>query len=93
MYLYRAIDKLGNTLDVILTIKRERTSTQSFLIKAISSICRPRVINIDKSGSNTAAIKAYNKRSFSKVKIRQCKYLNNNVEHDRYFISGAYKMD
>ncbi|MET3022473.1 MULTISPECIES: DDE-type integrase/transposase/recombinase [Flavobacterium] len=48
--------------------------------------CRPRVINIDKSGSNTAAIKVCNKRSFSKIKIRQCKYLNNIVEQDHRFI-------
>jgi len=51
-------------------------SAQSFLIKAISNNYRSRVINIDKSGSNLAVIKVYNKRSFSMIKIRQCKYLN-----------------
>jgi len=61
-------------------------SAQSLLIKAIANNYRPRVINIDKSGSNTAAIKVYNKRSFSKIKIRQCKYLNNIVEQDHLFI-------
>jgi putative transposase len=61
-------------------------SAQSFLIKAISNNYRARVINIDKSGSNTAAIKVYNKHSFSKIKIRQCKYLNNIVEQDHRFI-------
>ncbi|KUJ59132.1 transposase [Flavobacteriaceae bacterium CRH] len=85
-YLYRVADKLGNTVDFLLTRKRQRMSAQSFLIKAINNNCRPRVINIDKSGSNTAAIKVYNKRSFSKIKIRQCKYLNNIVEQDHRFI-------
>ncbi len=85
-YLYRAVDKLGKTVDFLLTRKRKRMSAQSFLIKAISNNYRPRVINIDKSGSNTAAIKVYNKRSFSKIKIRQCKYLNNIVEQDHRFI-------
>ncbi|MBB4804707.1 transposase-like protein [Flavobacterium nitrogenifigens] len=61
-------------------------SAQSFLIKAIGNNVRPRVINIDKSGSNTAAITVYNKRSFSKIRIRQCKYLNNVVEQDDRFI-------
>ena len=61
-------------------------SAQSFLIKAIGNNCRPRVINIDKSGSNTAAIKVYSKRSFSKIKIRQCKYLNIIAEQDHRFI-------
>ncbi len=61
-------------------------SAQSFLIKAISNNCRPIVINIDKSGSNTAAIKVYNKRSFSKIKILQCKYGKNIIEQDHRFI-------
>ena len=85
-YLYRAVDKSGNTVDFLLTRKRQRMSAQSFLIKAISNNCRPRLINIDKSGSNSAAIKVYNRRSFSKIKIRQCKYLNNIVEQDHRFI-------
>ena len=61
-------------------------SAQCFLIKAISNNYKPRVINIDKSGPNTAAIKVYNKLSFSKIKIRQCKYFNNVVEQDLRFI-------
>ena len=85
-YLYRAVDKLGNTVDFLLTRRRQRMSAQSFLIKAIGNNCRPRVINIDKSGSSTAAIKVYNKCSFSKIKIGQCKYLNNIVEQDHRFI-------
>ena len=63
-YLYRAVDKSGNTVDFLLTKRRQRMSAQSFLIKAINSNCKPNVININKSGSNTGAIKAYNKRSF-----------------------------
>nr|WP_315156154.1 DDE-type integrase/transposase/recombinase [uncultured Flavobacterium sp.] len=86
LFLYREVDKLGNTIDFLLTRKRQRMSAQSFLIKAISNNRNPRVINIDKSDSNTAAIKIYNKRSFSKIKIRQCKYLNNIVEQDHGFI-------
>ena len=85
-YLHSAVDKLGNTVDFLLTRKRQRMSAQSFLIKAIGSNCRPRVINIDKSGPNTTAIIVYNKRSFSKIKIRQCEYLNNIVEQDHRFI-------
>jgi len=87
-YLYRAVDKSGNTVDFLLTRRRHRMSAQSFLIKAIINNCKPTVITIDKSGSNTGAIKVYNKCSFSKIKIRQCKYLNNIVEQDhRYTIS------
>lgn len=85
-YLYRAVDKSGNTVDFLLTRRRQRMSARSFLIKAINNNCRPRVINIDKSASNTSVIRVYNKRSFSKIKIRQCKYLNNIVEQDHRFI-------
>ena len=85
-YLYRAVDKSGNTVYFLLTRKRQRMSAQSFLIKAISNNYKLRVINIYKSGSNTAAIKVYKKCSFSKIKIWQCKYLNNVVEQDHRFI-------
>ena len=61
-------------------------SAQSFLIKAIQNNGKPELINIDKSGSNKHAIRVYNKRSFSKIKVRQCKYLNNIVEQDHRFI-------
>lgn len=81
-YLYRAVDKEGNTVDFLLTKRRQRMSAQSFLIKAIESNGKPELINIDKSGANKSAIRVYNKRSLSKIKIRQCKYLNNIVEQD-----------
>ena len=85
-YLYRAVDKAGFTIDFLLTKRRQRMSAQSFLIKAITNNGKPELINIDKSGSNTHAIRVYNKRSYSNIKIRQCKYLNNIVEQDHRFI-------
>ena len=85
-YLYRAVDKDGNTIDFLLTKRRQRMSAQSFLIKAIGNNGTPELINIDKSGSNKSAIKVYNKRSFTNIEIRQCKYLNNIVEQDHRFI-------
>lgn len=85
-YLYRAVDKQGNTIDFLLTRKRKRMSAQSFLIKAIENNGKPELINIDKSGSNKHAIRIYNKRSYSKIQIRQCKFLNNIVEQDHRFV-------
>tara|TARA_R110002096_G_scaffold178411_1_gene355347 strand:- start:299 stop:970 length:672 start_codon:yes stop_codon:yes gene_type:complete len=88
-YLYRAVDKEGNTIDFLLTKRRQRMSAQSFLIKAIKNNGKPTVINIDKSGSNSGAIRVYNKRALatkSRIKIRKCKYLNNIVEQDHRFI-------
>ena len=40
------------------------------------------MINIDKSSANTAAIKQHNQDNNKRIKIRQCKYLNNIVEQD-----------
>jgi len=81
-YLYRAVDKQGNTVDFLLTKRRQRMSAQSFLIKAIEGNGVPEIINIDKSGSNTGAIRVYNRRCYTSIEIRQCKYLNNIVEQD-----------
>jgi putative transposase len=85
-YLYRAVDKEGNTVDFLLTKRRQRISAQSFLIKAIEGNGKPELINIDKSGANKSAIRVYNKRTFSKIQIRQCKYLTNIVEQDHRMI-------
>jgi putative transposase len=85
-YLYRAVDKQGDTVDFLLTNRRQRMSAQSFLIKAIKNNGKPAIINIDKSGANISAIRVYNKRNYSDIKIRDCKYLNNIVEQDHRFI-------
>ena len=47
-YLYRAVDKQGNTVDFLLTRRRQRMSAQSFLIKAIENNGKPTLVNIDK---------------------------------------------
>jgi putative transposase len=86
MYLYRAVDKAGNTVDFLLTKRRNRFAAHKFLIKAINNNGCPKVINIDKSGSNREAIRTCNKRRSKKIRIMQCKYLNNRVEGDHRFI-------
>jgi|TARA_R110002072_G_scaffold35257_3_gene104568 putative transposase len=85
-YLYRAVDKQGNTVDFLLTAKRDKKAARRFLNRAISSNSKPSLINIDKSGANTAGIKQYNADESKRIKIRQCKYLNNIVEQDHRFI-------
>ena len=81
-YLYRAVDKAGNTIDFLLTAKRDMKAALRFLTKAIDRNKKPGLINIDKSGANTAAIKQYNQNKNRQIKIRQCKYLNNIIEQD-----------
>jgi len=55
-YLYRAVDKQGNTVDLLLTARRDNKAARRFLNRAIGSSDKPSLINIDKSGANTAAI-------------------------------------
>ena len=81
-YLYRAVDKYGYTVDFLLTKRRMKGSAQKFLEKVIENNGRTRVINIDKSGANSAAIRTVNARSFNRIRDRSCKYLNNMVEQD-----------
>ncbi len=86
MYLYGAADKVGNTVDFLLTKRRNKYAAHKFLIKAISNNGSPKVINMDQSGANKEAMKTYHKRCFKKIRVRLCKYLNNRVEADHRFI-------
>lgn len=70
-YLYRAVDKQGKTIDFLLTAKRDKKAARRFLDKAIGSNGKPGLINIDKSGANTAGIKQYNTDENRRIKIRQ----------------------
>jgi putative transposase len=81
-YLYRAVDKAGNTVDFLLTAKRDRKAAARFLRKAIDQNGTPAKITIDKSAANNAAIEDYNAEHDSNIEIRQIKYLNNIVEQD-----------
>jgi putative transposase len=69
-----------------LTAKRDLKAAKRFFKKSIKSNGTPEKINIDKSGSNKAAIEAINEENKTKIKIRQCKYLNNIIEGDHRFI-------
>ena len=70
-------------IDFLLSAKRDTKAARRFLNKAIGSSGKLSLINIDKSGANAAAIKQYNFDENKRVKIRQCKYLNNIVEQDQ----------
>jgi putative transposase len=78
----RAVDKAGNTVDFLLTKRRNKFAAHKFLLKAISNNGCPKVISIDKSRANKEAIRTYNRRCLKRIRIRQCKYLNNRVEGD-----------
>ena len=85
-YLYRAVDSEGNTLDFLLTAKRDTNAAKRFFIKALKATHTqpPRVINVDKNPAYPPAIEQLKKSSIlpEDTELRQVKYLNNIVEQD-----------
>lgn len=81
-YLYRAVDKEGQTIDFLLTTHRDKKAALRFLQKAMRQHGLPDTVTIDKSGANTAAIEALKEDTSHAIEIRQNKYLNNLVEQD-----------
>src|SRR5450759_441845 len=81
-YLYRAVDRAGNTVDFLLTAKRDKAAARRFLERAINLHNVPEKITIDKSSANTAAIESVKADACVDILMRQNKYLNNIVEQD-----------
>ena len=81
-YYYRAVDKQGQTIDFLLTATRDKKAASRFLRKAINENGKPSLVNIDQSGANNAGLKQVNRDNKTRIKIRQCKYLNNIIEQD-----------
>jgi putative transposase len=92
-YLYRAVDKDGETIDFQLSEKRNEAAAKAFFTKAINASGKPKKVTIDKSGANNAALKSLNNnlKEKDKIEIRQIKYLNNVVEQDHRFIKKIIK--
>ena len=86
-YLYRAVDKLGNTIDFYLSATRNTKAAKRFLGKALRGLKeweQPEVLNTDKAPAYAAAIaelKAEGKCP-KDTRHRQVKYLNNVIEAD-----------
>ncbi|SFF29748.1 DDE domain-containing protein [Sulfitobacter brevis] len=84
-YLYRAVDRDGQTLDFMLSERRDLAAARRFFKQAIAANGVPdRVVN-DKSGANLAGLTAVNvilkfTGTGRLVTIRQVKYLNNILE-------------
>ena len=81
-YLYRAVDKAGQTIDFLLTARRDKKAALRFFKKAVGQHGLPLKVTIDKSGANTAALEALKEETGQAIEIRQIKYLNNLVEQD-----------
>ena len=85
-YLYRAVDSSGNTLDFMLSAKRDARAAKRFFRKALNATHNqePRVINVDKNAAYPPAIDSLTKDQTlpETTELRPVKYLNNIVEQD-----------
>ncbi|MPW23232.1 IS6 family transposase [Paraburkholderia sp. CNPSo 3157] len=81
-YLYRAVDKTGNTVDFLLRAHRDKAAARRYFEKSIDQNGEPDTVTIDRSGANLAALEAINADREAPINIRQSKYLNNVVEQD-----------
>ena len=72
-YLYRAVDRDGNTVDFLLTAKRDLAAARRFFEQAINLHDLPASITIDKSGANTAAINSVIADTGADLLLRQSK--------------------
>jgi putative transposase len=81
-YLYRAVDRVGDTVDFLLSAKRDKAAARRFFERATNLHGVPEKITIDKSGANTAAIESVKADACVDLLMRQNKYLNNIVEQD-----------
>jgi putative transposase len=93
-YLYRAVDTAGQTIDFLLTAKRDAAAAQRFFCKATRHHGEPEVVTIDKSGASTAALATLNagKPDEDTMTVRQSKYLNNLVEQDHRNIKRRTRL-
>ena len=85
-YLYRAVDSRGQTIDFLLSAKRDAEAAKRFFRKALGQphTVNPRTITVDKNPAYPKAVTEMKADGelwrFSR--LRQCKFLNNIVEQD-----------
>jgi transposase-like protein len=91
MYLYRAIDSNGDTVEFWFSERRNFTAVKRFLTRALKRHGRPDRIVIDGRQTNREAIlscdttdrlRGRSWRELQPIRIRQSRYLNNRIEQD-----------
>lgn len=84
MYLYRAVDKAGQTVDFFLSRNRDVNAAKAFLRKAMKGQRIPTKITLDAYAASHRAVSdlKQNGELSPRVLVRTSKYLNNLIEQD-----------
>lgn len=86
VYLYRAVDATGQTIDFLLSPNRNAAAARQFLRKALGQphTVNPRTITVDRNAAYPVATRAMKREGalWRFAKLRQVKFLNNIVEQD-----------
>jgi transposase-like protein len=85
-YLYRAVNKSGQTIDFLLSSQRDAAAAKRFFRKALAQphTVHPRTITLDKNPSYPKAVAEMKNDAdlWRRSRLRQVKYLNNILEQD-----------
>ncbi|MBD1867244.1 IS6 family transposase [Cyanobacteria bacterium FACHB-471] len=94
-YLYRAVDSEGNTLNFMLSAKRDGKAATRFFRKVLKAqhTQTPRGITVDKNAAYPVAMGALkaDETLAAEIQLRQSKYLNNVIEQDHRTIKRIVK--
>src|SRR6187397_1121044 len=84
VYLYRAVDKAGKTVDFFLSRQRDINAAKAFLRKAMNGQRLPAKVTLDAyAASHRAVAELKDSAELPKrVLVRSSKYLNNLIEQD-----------
>lgn len=87
LYLYRAIDSNGDTVEFLFSKERDLKAAKRFIRKALARHGRPEKITIDGSQTNRMAIMQCDaenrlRQGGKPLTIRSSKHMNNAIEQD-----------
>ena len=88
--LYRAVDSAGQTIDFLLSARRDANVAERFFRKALRAkpTATPRVMTVDKHAAYPPAFETLQQEGQlpASCTLRQCKYFHNGVEQDHRFL-------